>query len=345
MVDASTGIISTIAGSYPSGTGTTADGDPAIGAKLTGPYHLEYRASEYALYIGGFGDNNIRRIQLSPPSPPLPPSPLSPPPLPPKPPPAPPAPPAPPGAFTITTAAGSKSGVCGTSGVDGPLSALLLCQPMGVVFDPSGNMFIGDQWDRGGRILRIDATTSTVTNIIATPVVSQITQMIFVASGDMYFTNWGGNLGNSVIRLAAGTYSPSVFSTGPYSLPNGIVSDENGNFYVSDGGNHQIYKLSAAGGTPTVFAGTGVAGFAGDGGPATAAQFFNPFQLAFDSAGDLYITNIESHSVRKITMSTGIVSTVAGTSGQSGYSGDGGLATLAKLYGVYGLAFDGDDNM
>ena len=260
------------------------------------------------------------------------------------PPPLPMPPPAPPGTLTITTAAGSKSGVCGTSGIGGPVSALLLCQPMGVVLDPSGNMFIGDQWDRGGRILRIDATTGIVSNIIATPAVLYITQMIFVASGDMYFANWQGNLGNSIIKLAAGTYSPSVFSTGPYSYPNGLVSDGNGNFYVSDGATRKIYKLTSTGGTPTVFAGASV-GFAGDGGPATAAQFSNPFQLAFDSAGDLYIADVGSHSVRKITMSTGIISTVAGISGQVGYTGDGGLATLAKLAGNYGLAFDAADNM
>ena len=234
--------------------------------------------------------------------------------------------------------AGSKAGACGSTGIGGPVSALQICQPNGMGFDPFGNMFISNL----GGLLRVDATTRIVTLIVAQSTADFITQMVFDVTGDIYFTYYYPY--PSVMKLTAGSYTSSTFSTGPYGYPNGLAADGNGNFYVSDGTTRKIYKLNSTGGAPTVFAGASV-GFAGDGGPALAAQFSFPFQLAFDSAGDLYISDAGTHSVRKITMSTGIISTVAGTSGQSGYAGDGGTATLAKLAGNYGVAFDAADNM
>ena len=339
MVDASTGIISTIAGTYPNG-GTTADGEPAVGAKLTGPYYLEYRASEYALYIGGFGDNNIRRVQLSSsptPSPTPSPSPS----------PSPSPTPSLPAANTITTVAGSQAGTCGTSGVGGPASALLLCQPNGVIFDPSGNMYISDAFDKSdtARILRVDAITGIVSTIAASPALSYVGQMVYSASGAIFLVNFQGTLGASVVKLAAGSFTPSVFASGSFDHPNGLAADASGNLYASDGNTHKLYKIDTSGAL-TVFAGTGVAGFSGDGGPASLAQLNFPMQLAFNSAGDLFICDCSTQSVRKINMVTFVISTVAGVNGAApGYSGDGGLAILANLKYPYGLAFDASDNM
>ena len=90
-------------------------------------------------------------------------------------------------------------------------------------------------------------------------------------------------------------------------------------------------------------AGNGTAGFAGDGGPATSSEVFGPNGIAFDSAGNLYIADSYNGRIRKISASTGLISTVAGN-GTAGYSGDGGPALSAAI-GARGIAVDGSGNI
>jgi len=87
-----------------------------------------------------------------------------------------------------------------------------------------------------------------------------------------------------------------------------------------------------------------VGGYNGDGMLATAAQLWSPSALAFDGAGDLYCTDRTNHRIRKITMGTGIISTVAGT-GTGGYNGDGIPATAAQLSNPNEVAFDASGNL
>lgn len=94
----------------------------------------------------------------------------------------------------------------------------------------------------------------------------------------------------------------------------------------------------------TTIAGTGEKGFGGDGGPATAAQLDNPFDLTFDSKGNLYFCDAQNHRIRRIDAATGIITTVAGT-GEKTHSGDGGPADRASLWEPYGIAFDRGDNL
>ena len=82
----------------------------------------------------------------------------------------------------------------------------------------------------------------------------------------------------------------------------------------------------------------------GDGGPATAASLNSPGAVVTDAQGNIYIADIGNNRVRKVTASTGIISTIAGT-GVAGFGGDGGLATLAKLNGPTSLAFDPSGNL
>ncbi|WP_353064665.1 hypothetical protein RBB77_02720 [Tunturibacter psychrotolerans] len=89
--------------------------------------------------------------------------------------------------------------------------------------------------------------------------------------------------------------------------PAGVAVDGAGNFYIADTRNHRIRKVS--GGTITTIAGTGVAGFSGDNGPAVSAALDSPTALALDSNGNLYIADTDNHRIRKITGST--TSTVA----------------------------------
>ncbi len=92
------------------------------------------------------------------------------------------------------------------------------------------------------------------------------------------------------------------------------------------------------------FAGTGEAGYSGDGSPASDAMMREPFMCAFDSVGNLFVCEATNHIVRRVDAETGIISAVAGT-GEPGYSGDGGPATQATLYEPYSLAIDSDGSI
>ncbi len=90
--------------------------------------------------------------------------------------------------------------------------------------------------------------------------------------------------------------------------------------------------------------GTGQPGYSGDGGPADKAQLNSPFDVAYDIAGNLYISDTSNHCIRRVDARSGIITTVAGI-GEPGFSGDGGLATAARLNEPYGLAIDARGNI
>ncbi len=133
-----------------------------------------------------------------------------------------------------------------------------------------------------------------------------------------------------------------------------------GNFYITDRGNHCVRKVTVSTGIITTIAGTGTDSYSGDNGPATSATFNNPIGVSLDSAGthslinsislcisqlfllylgNVYIGDEYNHRIRKVTVSTGIVTTVVGT-GTPSYSGDGGAATAATLSYPVGVALD-----
>ncbi|MCK9927852.1 protein kinase [Frankia sp. Mgl5] len=121
--------------------------------------------------------------------------------------------------------------------------------------------------------------------------------------------------------------------------PGSAVLDKNGNIYIPDAQNYRIRKITPDGIINTI-AGTGTAGFSGDGGPATAAQINSAEKVAIGPDGSIYIADYDNHRIRKITPD-GIINTIAGT-GLQGYSGDGGPATAAKLDGPNDVEL-GDD--
>ena len=84
-------------------------------------------------------------------------------------------------------------------------------------------------------------------------------------------------------------------------------------------------------------AGSGVKGYAGDGGAARAAELNNPFDIAFDPAGRLVFSDTFNHCIRRVNLATGVITTIAGT-GQAGFAGDGGPAGAAQFNEPYGLA-------
>jgi hypothetical protein len=128
-------------------------------------------------------------------------------------------------------------------------------------------------------------------------------------------------------------------------LPMGVVTDAAGDLYISDSNNQRIRLVNADTGIISTVAGNGIAGFGGDGGPATAAQLNSPADVKLDGAGNFYIVDNGNHAIRMVNAVTGLIWTIAGIGGTSGYSGDGGPATLAHLAYPSSVAFDGDHSL
>jgi uncharacterized protein (TIGR03437 family) len=158
----------------------------------------------------------------------------------------------------------------------------------------------------------------------------------------------GGAAAPSVIyRIETVAGSANMGDGGPataaqISTIQGIAVDRWGNLYLSDTDNHRVRKISTSG-VITTIAGTGVAGFSGDGGPATAAQLNLPYGLAADLAGYLYVADLGNDRVRRIGPD-GVIATVAGN-GNRGSSGDGGAATGAPLLTPRNVAVDAAGNL
>ncbi len=207
----------------------------------------------------------------------------------------------------ISTVAGNGSD--GVSGDGGPATNAQLYYPNGVSVDLAGNIYIADAMN--SRIREVTASTGIITS---------------VAGG-------GGYSGDGVAATS------SLLSS-----PNDVKVDSSGNLYIADTGNNRIRKVTASTGIITTIAGNGTAGYSGDGGAATSAQLNSPYGVALDSAGNLYIADKSNHCVRKLTTSTGIITTIAG-SGTAGYSGDGGLSTSAMLNTPMYIAVDWVGNL
>lgn len=167
-------------------------------------------------------------------------------------------------------------------------------------------------------------------------------------AGNLYVSDFSAHrirkiLANGKITTIAGT-GISGFSgdNGPatsamLSFPAGLAMDASGNLFIADSGNNRIRKISSAGIIKTI-AGTGAAGYSGDNGPALQATFNQPYGLALDSHGNLFISDMGNSVVRKIDTAH-IITTFAGT-GVAGYGGDNGQATQAMLNFPRGLALD-----
>jgi DNA-binding beta-propeller fold protein YncE len=138
-------------------------------------------------------------------------------------------------------------------------------------------------------------------------------------------------------RGFAGDGGPAVLAqlNGPFD----VGFDPAGNLYFSDTFNHRIRRVDGRSGVITTVAGNGAAGYAGDGGPAVAAAFNEPYGIAVDRGGNIYVADRHNHCVRRIDAAAGIVTTFTGN-GKSGYGGDGGPAAEAALAEPNGLGFD-----
>jgi streptogramin lyase len=124
-----------------------------------------------------------------------------------------------------------------------------------------------------------------------------------------------------------------------------VFLDSVGNIYIVDTYNYRIRKIDAATKIITTVVGDGTAKFRGDGGLATNASIRKSYDVALDTAGNLFIADTHNHVIRKVDAATGIINTVVGQGERSGFEGDGGLATLAKLNSPTGVYVDAAGNI
>jgi len=156
------------------------------------------------------------------------------------------------------------------------------------------------------------------------------------AYGQMISTFVGnGTLGNPNDNASA-----TVSAIG---YPDGGKFDKNGNFYFTQVSPDKVCKVTPSGIINTV-AGTITAGYNGDGIAATSAELYSPSDIAFDSAGNMYIADANNNRVRKVDVVTGTITTIAGN-GTSGFGGDGGPASGATFNGIADICFDKEGNL
>ncbi len=258
----------------------------------------------------------------------------------------------------ITTVAGN--GTSGFSGDGGPATSAAFNGPMGVVVDPTANLYIADEGNNrirqvsGGVVTSIagdgahgfSGDNSQATNAE----LSWPAGVAVDSAGNIYIADTSNNrvrkISYGVITTVAGN-GTSGFSgdNGPATsaelcAPGSLAVDSAGNIFIADSNNHRIRKVSN--GTITTVAGNGTLGFSGDGGQASAAQLNYPQGVAVDLVGNIYIADTFNNRIRKV--SNGVITTVAGN-GTLGFSGDGGPATNAKLSHPAGVAADAAGNV
>ena len=263
-------------------------------------------------------------------------------------------------AGTIATIAGT--GTAGYSGDGGRATAAQLSGPDAVAVDGRGNVYIADR--ENNRVRRVSAS-GTITTIAGTGVAgfsgdggpataAQLNLPSGVAvdaRGTVYIADLANNRVRAVnpagtIVTIAGTGVRGITGNGgpatsaQLNSPGGVAVDGKGNVYFAEGA--RVRKVGSDG-TITTVAGTGVRGFSGDGGLATAARLNGPEGVAVDALGSVYVADYSNSRVRKVSPA-GTITTIAGN-GRTGVAGDGGPANEARVSAPVGVAVDQRGNV
>jgi uncharacterized protein (TIGR03437 family) len=318
------GIITTVAGN--GSTVFSGDGGPATKAGLGIPPDVAVDSAGN-LYIVDRDNNRIRKVDTS---------------------------------GTISTFAGK--GTSGSSGDGGPALNAEIFLPTAIAVDGVGNVYIADA---GSGLRKVD-TAGIINSVpVISPSLSKIASpggMTVDSTGNVYISDLNGSSiykldKAGVLTTVAGGALGFSGDGGPatkaaLNFPSGLAVDSAGNIYFADKGNNRVRKVDTKG-IITTFAGTGTAGFSGDGGPATSAKLGLNLTAAFqgvalDSAGNLYIADPRNNRIRMVNPS-GNISTFAGNgtafaTGSLG-NGDGGQAAAASVVTPYGVTVDSAGNV
>jgi sugar lactone lactonase YvrE len=315
------GTISTLAGASHYG----GDGGPAASAVLQRPAGLAID-SNGKLYFADSGNHRVRTVDRS---------------------------------GNIATAAGT--GVAGRSGDSHAATGAQLYTPLDVSTDKAGNVYIADSRNNQVRVIRasgnIEPFAGTGTagpgggdgGPAASAQLYTVTSVAAAPDGSVYLADYNYRVRrvrpNGKIETVAGKGTMGFAGDGGPAMAasltfvTGMAVDPAGNLYLALPGDNRIRKVDTNG-IITTFAGTGVTGFSGDGGLATAATLYSPQAVTVDGAGNVFIADRFNHRIRMVTPD-GIIATIAG-SATTGFSGDGGAATAAELSAPFGLTVGPD---
>jgi sugar lactone lactonase YvrE len=209
----------------------------------------------------------------------------------------------------IQTVAGDNTLGAGYSGDGGPATSAQLNYPSGIVVDSSGNIFIAD-----------------TENFVIREVTAGNIQTL-VGNNNLAYSGDGGLATNAALNA-----------------PGEVSVDGAGDLFIADTDNSVVRELVALTGDIQTTAGTGIAGYTGDSGLATAAELNFPSGVFVDTSGNIFIADTQNSVIREVVAATGDIQTLAGN-GTPGYSGDGGAPTSAQLNNPAGVVLDTSGNI
>jgi len=301
-IDAVTGLISTFAGTGVGGF--SGDGGAATSAQLNSPLGVAVDGSGN-VFIADTFNHRVRRVDV--------------------------------GTGLISTLAGT--GTSGFSGDGAAATSAQLYYPFGVAVDGGGNVFIADSSNH--RVRRVDVVTGLISTFAGTGTPGFFGDGAAATDAQLYYPFGVGVDGvgnvfiadyfNHRVRLVdAVTGLISTFAgngTGGFSgdggaatsaqlySPIGVAVDGGGNVFIADSNNHRVRRVDVGTGLIITIAGTGINGFSGDGAAATSAQLNNPYGVAVDGNGNVFIADYGNHRIRKIDAdpaTVGLVDPAAG---------------------------------
>jgi DNA-binding beta-propeller fold protein YncE len=309
--------------------GYDGDGRPATQAHLNNPFDVAFDAGGN-LFLSDTFNHCVRRVDAR--------------------------------SHVITTVAGD--GRAGDSGDGGPAVKARLNEPYGIVLDHEGNLFVADRLNR--RVRRVDVKSGIITTVagdgskkysgdgrparragIAEPngvaldsqgkrlfiadVADHRVRVVDLTSG--MITTFAGDGRGRHAGDGSPARSASIFGA------RAVAVGADNTVYILERSGNALRAVDPTTGKISTVAGTRAKGYTGDGGPALAATFNGPKELAIDPAGNLFIVDTENHAIRRIDAGTKLITTVAGD-GTRGSRGDGGPATSGQLARPHGVAVD-----
>lgn len=214
----------------------------------------------------------------------------------------------------ITTVAGD--GTNGVTGDDGPATSAEISDPSSVAVDQQGNLYIAG---RDG-VREVDATTGIITSVAGTGSL-WVSGVALDNSGNLFLAD--GQVQD--VNLAT-----SQLTTIPGASGDSIAADTSGNLFVSGQSTNLVQRVHLATGAVTTIAGTGQEGYAGDGGPATEAELYQPMTVAVDSSDDVFVGELYGGRVREVVGGPSLTITSAPVSGQVSATATLGPITVAE---------------